>query len=102
MKTTNQYISIPFKVMKDTRLTQTQKLIYGFVAGFKVSKKICYASNSYIADVVCLKERAVSKAINVLIKDGWLGVNNPKGRSRSLFCLYPGIQQDTTEVHRDF
>lgn len=84
----NNYISIPYKVMSDKRLTQTQKLIYGFVAGFHVSGNICYASNAYIGEVIGLKVTAVSRAISKLVSEDWLEVKNGAGAKRSLYCKY--------------
>ena len=79
-----QFISIPYEVMMDVNLSQTQKMIYGFVNGFKISGNICYASNAYIKSIIGVSERSVSKAVSVLISGGYIEALNPKGRSRSL------------------
>lgn len=82
----NQFINLPYHIMKDKRLSQTQKMIYGFVNGFD-EPLICYASNTYIAEVIGVSARAVSKAISYLIKNSYLKAFQPNGRSRSLVVL---------------
>ena len=75
--------------MSDKRLSQTQKIIYGFIAGFHISGKTCYASNKHIAEIIGLKETAVSRAISKLVSEDWVTIKNGSGSSRSLYCKYP-------------
>ena len=102
MEKKNNYISIPYKVMLNKRLTQTQKIVFGFIEGFKNSKNICYASNAYIAKVIGLKETAVSRAISKLVSEDMVDILNPKGRSRSLYCKTDNpVSQDHKPVLED-
>ena len=68
--------------MMDKRLTQTQKVIYGFIAGFHVSNQVCYAS----------------RAIQGLISEGWIEAMNAKGSKRSLFCKHPDKIEPKSET----
>ena len=82
-----QFINIPYSIMRDSTLSQTQKIVYGFINGFN-APLICYASNSYIANIVGLKsDKAISQAVSGLIEKGYIKAINPKGRSRSLVVL---------------
>ena len=84
--------------MMDTRLTQTEKIIYGFIAGFHVNRKPCYASNAYIAQIVTVSERQVSRSIAGLEDKGWIEISNPKGRSRCLACKYVSPDTEVTNL----
>ncbi len=79
-----QFINIPYSIMRDEKLSQTQKMIYGMVRGYMDSGSIFYASNKYISEIVMVKERSVSHAIAYLVEHKYLAVYNPKGRGRSL------------------
>ncbi len=83
-KTKEQYINIPYSIMMREDLSQTEKIIYGFINGFK-GNNVCYASNAYISNVLVLSERQVSRSISKLITLTLVSSMNGKGRSRSLF-----------------
>ena len=97
------YISIPYTISSRSDLTQTQKMIYGMVLGYKNSGKIFYASNKFIADTLSLKEQAVSRAISCLVSKDMIKAFNPNGHSRSIVAEdYPLVVEDNNLVVEDY
>ena len=83
-KVSKQYISIPYEITKDTRLTDKQKMIYGIIEGFDAQDQVCYIKNPAIAEILCTTTRTVSEGIRRLNQLGLIMIFNPDGRSRSL------------------
>lgn len=94
-----QYINIPYSIMMRSDLSQSQKIIYGFVNGFQ-DNNVCYASNTYIGEVLNLSPDGVSRCVSTLIRSGLIKALAPKGRSRSLFTTVPPSITSGTPVDK--
>lgn len=84
VKMEEQYINIPYSIMSDKRLNQTEKMVYGLIKGFDDANKICYASNRHIAEVIGVSERQVSRSITKLTTTTLVSRFEEGGRKRWL------------------
>lgn len=75
---------IPKQVWLDTRLTALDKVILTEIDSLDQSDRGCFASNRHIAEFCQCSETKVSKSIAMLIKYGYLYVQNFDGRQREL------------------
>lgn len=75
---------IPKQVWLDARLGALDKVILTEVDSLDQGEKGCFASNKHIADFCQCSESKVSKSISLLIKLGYLYVQNFDGRQREL------------------
>lgn len=88
--------------MMDENLSQTQKMLIGFIKGFEISNHICYASNRYIASILSLSSRQVSRKINDLVKNGYIQSHNNGGSKRYLTTnSITDVVVDDTDVDTD-
>ena len=79
-----QYINIPYSIMMSKNLSQTEKMIYGFICGFDFTDNICYVSNRYIGEVIGVSERTASRAITKLVTTSLVSRFEEGGRKRWL------------------
>lgn len=56
-----RFIAIPYKILGDSRLSQTEKMLYGFINGFAKGK--CHAANGFISQTLSVSVSTVEKAI---------------------------------------
>jgi hypothetical protein len=87
------YIVIPITIVKDKRLTSFDKLLYANIYSLTKQEGYCWATNKYLADLVCESISYVSKSLRKLKEYNYLIVevdnkkNNNKRRKISINYL---------------
>ena len=56
-------IGIPFEILFHPKLTNTEKILYGFIRNLAQSEKGCYASNGWLAGLMGVGTQTISNAI---------------------------------------
>ena len=90
----DNFITIPYKVLRNKKLTITDKLIIGFVIGFTKGK--CSASNQYLAELLSVTERTIKNSTRKMEKLGVLKKENKYSGGR---CLGKVMTIDLKNVH---
>ena len=67
---------IPYKTVEGFNVYQN--LVYSFISMYGKT----YASNQYISEKLVISVKSVSRSIKFLVEEGYITINNPKGRSR--------------------
>lgn len=72
------FIIIPphIRALKD--ITPIEKMVFGAINGLTQKEGYCYASNSWLADIIGITEDRVSKHISKLAKKGYLSLEIKK------------------------
>lgn len=68
------FIAVPRIILNDQTCSQTDKLVYGMINSLSNNKEYCYASNSYFANQLGVKERTISNSINNLKRKKYIDV----------------------------
>ena len=68
------FISVPRIILNDQTCSQTDKLVYGMINSLSNNKEYCYASNSYFANQLSVKEKTISNSINNLKRKKYIDV----------------------------
>lgn len=81
---------LPFKVIKDNRLTSLEKLILIHMVSFSKNNDVyCWGTNQYFCDIYKVSRQTISKSINNLVKLGYLRSEydkfNKKNQKRRIF-----------------
>lgn len=70
-------IGIPFEILFNEDLTNTEKILYGFVRNLAHSEKGCHASNEYLCDLMGLNQvRTISNGIKNLSDCGAIHITH--------------------------
>ena len=65
---------MPRIILNDQTCSQTDKLVYGMINSLSNNKEYCYASNSYFANQLSVKEKTISNSINNLKRKKYIDV----------------------------
>ena len=65
---------MPRIILNDQTCSQTDKLVYGMINSLSNNKEYCYASNSYLANQLSVKEKTISNSINNLKRKKYIDV----------------------------
>ncbi len=76
------FIAVPRIILNDQTCSQTDKLVYGVINSLSNNKKCCYASNSYFANTLSVKEKTISNSINYLKRKKYIDVKFVNGQRR--------------------
>lgn len=68
------FIAVPRIILNDQTCSQTDKLVYGMINSLSNNKEYCYASNSYFANQLSVKEKTISNPINNLKRKKYIDV----------------------------
>lgn len=68
------FIAVPRIILNDQTCSQTDKLVYGMINSLSSNKEYCYASNSYFANMLSVKEKTISNSINNLKRKKYIDV----------------------------
>ncbi|MCX4249658.1 MAG: helix-turn-helix domain-containing protein [Bacilli bacterium] len=68
------FIAVPRIILNDQTCSQTDKLVYGMINSLSNNKEYCYASNSYLANQLSVKEKTISNSINNLKRKKYIDV----------------------------
>lgn len=76
------FIAVPRIILNDQTCSQTDKLVYGVINSLLNNKEYCYASNSYFANTLSVKEKTISNSINYLKRKKYIEVKFVNGQRR--------------------
>ena len=76
------FIAVPRIILNDQTCSQTDKLVYGVINSLLNNKEYCYASNSYFANALSVKEKTISNSINYLKRKKYIDVKFVNGQRR--------------------
>lgn len=76
------FIAVPRIILNDQTCSQTDKLVYGVINSLLNNKEYCYASNSYFANTLSVKEKTISNSINYLKRKKYIDVKFVNGQRR--------------------
>lgn len=82
---------VPFRVIKDNRLTSLEKLILIHMISFSKNNDVyCWSTNQYFCDIYKVSRQTISKSINNFVKLGYLRSKYDKfnGRTRKEKSTY--------------
>ena len=91
---------IPKEVWLDSRLTALDKVILTEIDSLDQTERGCYASNKHIAEFCQCSETKVSKSISLLIKLGYVYVQNFDGRQRELKSRFTKNANQTCNFYK--
>ena len=89
------FIIIPTKVLCHKKLTANAKLLMGEIINLCNSKGNCWASNSYLAEVLGIHKMTISKWINSLEKNGFIKCKVKSDTKRKIYidpCISNSIE----------
>ena len=66
------YGLLPLKVARDTDLSPTSKLLFGFIASHCAEKGYAFASNAYFAKLLGNRPETISRSIKELDKEAYI------------------------------
>lgn len=76
------FIAVPRIILNDQTCSQTDKLVYDMISSLSNNKEYCYASNSYFANMLSVKEKTISNSINNLKRKNYIDVKFVNGQRR--------------------
>lgn len=76
------FIAVPRIILNDQTCSQTDKLVYGVINSLSNNKEYCYASNSYFANILNVKEKTISNSINDLKRKNYIKVQFDNGKRK--------------------
>lgn len=79
---------IPSEVAHNIFLTQTEKVLFGYLRNLSQTSEGCWGSNLYISKILHLKEQSISNALQSLQKYLYIKIKitpTQNGRSRNIF-----------------
>ena len=76
------FIAVPRIILNDQTCSQTDKLVYGVINSLSNNKEYCYASNSFFAYTLSVKEKTISNSINYLKRKKYIDVKFVNGQRR--------------------
>ena len=76
------FIAVPRIILNDQTCSQTDKLVYGVINSLSNNKEYCYASNSFFAYTLSVKEKTISNSINYLKRKKYINVKFVNGQRR--------------------
>lgn len=71
---TKGWCLIPASVFSDTRLSDSEKLLFGKLLGLANKTGYCWAGNKYLADMFVVSERSIQRRLNNLERLGYIKV----------------------------
>jgi len=84
---------IPPSVFSDSKLADSEKLLFGKLLGLTNKTGFCWASNSYLADMFVVSERSIQRRIGALEKRGYVTIEQ-NGRR----YIRVNIRGDKTDI----
>jgi hypothetical protein len=86
-------IGIPFEVLFHPELSNTEKILYGFIRNLAQNEKGCFATNDWLGGLLGVKDWSISQGIANLKKYELIKVAYDKKKNRQLFINtdYPNI-----------
>ena len=76
------FIAVPRIILNDQSCSKTDMLVYGIINSLSNNREYCYASNSYFARELSVKEKTISNSINNLKRKNYINVKFVNGKRR--------------------
>jgi hypothetical protein len=61
-----QFVPLYYGILKDHKLTLTERILYSLIHSYDQSSFHCYATNRYLSDLIGVTERSVTRMIGKL------------------------------------
>lgn len=91
------FIAVPRIILNDQTCSQTDKLVYGMINSLSNNKEYCYASNSYFANQLSVKEKTISNSINNLKRKNYIEVKFVN-RQRRIYLNNEIVSKENSKV----
>lgn len=91
------FIAVPRIILNDQTCSQTDKLVYGVINSLSNNKEYCYASNSYFANMLSVKEKTISNSINNLKRKKYINVKFVN-RQRRIYLNEEIVSKENSKV----
>lgn len=91
------FIAVPRIILNDQTCSQTDKLVYGVINSLSNNKEYCYASNSYFANMLSVKEKTISNSINSLKRKKYIEVKFIN-RQRRIYLNNEIVSKENSKV----
>lgn len=91
------FIAVPRIILNDQTCSQTDKLVYGVINSLSNNKEYCYASNSYFANTLSVKEKTISNSINNLKRKKYIDVKFVN-RQRRIYLNNEVVSKENSKV----
>lgn len=91
------FIAVPRIILNDQTCFQTDKLVYGVINSLSNNKEYCYASNSYFANTLSVKEKTISNSINYLKRKKYIDVKFVN-RQRRIYLNEDIVSKENSKV----
>lgn len=91
------FIAVPRIILNDQTCSQTDKLVYGMINSLSNNKEYCYASNSYFANMLSVKEKTISNSINNLKRKKYIDVKFVN-RQRRIYLNNEIVSKENSKV----
>lgn len=91
------FIAVPRIILNDQTCSQTDKLVYGVINSLSNNKEYCYASNSYFAYILSVKEKTISNSINNLKRKKYVEVKFVN-RQRRIYLNNEIVSKENSKV----
>lgn len=82
MEEENYFVVIPYWVLVSEELNANEKILYGVISSLTKKNGFCYASNSYLADVMKMHPASVSRCVNHMKELGVISLDYIYGKGK--------------------
>lgn len=84
----NWFAVLTAQVLYDTKITDTQKILYAIVSNLTNATGYCYATNSYLADIMNCSQESIRRHLSALEGAGYINRRMTKNKGREQRLLY--------------
>lgn len=82
-----KYIIIPVELVCDNNISSSTKILYGVIKSLSYKEGFCFASNSYLASIVNLDNRTITRHVSILLKNGYIKIMYNNENIRKIYPL---------------
>lgn len=76
------YGIMPNRVLYDTKLSSSAKLLFTAISSLCAERGYCYASNAYLAEKFAVQERQITRWLSEL--SAYVDIDNPNNQQRTI------------------
>lgn len=84
----NWFAVLTAQVLYDTKITDTQKILYAIVSNLTNETGYCYASNGYLAEILNCSQETIRRHLSALEVAGYIYRHKSKKEGREQRLLY--------------
>lgn len=89
----SKFIVIEWDVLECRDLTNTEKVLYGYIVALSQKNGYCFASNNILCDLVGIKKRQLIYCLLKLQKLNFILIKKEKIKDKSIRIIKPTINQ---------